>query len=175
MPVKHLPMATASPQVKPKKRLPDWFRTRLPNGEQQAVFNTTKAAVKDNKLHTKRVDPTNPFPVSLSDNDDDNNYYYYSKRFAHSAGPLTLRVQALPEGSFLCAKTVSKWCPKTAKMDPAATVIHSKLRNGTKWRQGVVFVNVCRPFWSFLGTQKDSENPSRIDFLLKSVFHTYYF
>ena len=52
MPVKHLPMATASPQVKPKKRLPDWFRTRLPNGEQQAVFNTTKAAVKDNKLHT---------------------------------------------------------------------------------------------------------------------------
>ena len=52
MPVKHLPMATASPQVKPKKRLPDWFRTRLPNGEQQAIFNTTKAAVKDNKLHT---------------------------------------------------------------------------------------------------------------------------
>ena len=31
-----------------------------------------------------------------------------SKRFAHSAGPLTLRVQAQPVSSFLCAKTVSK-------------------------------------------------------------------
>ena len=98
-----------------------------------------------------------------------------SKRFAHSAGPLTLRVQALPEGSFLCAKTVSKWCPETAKMDPAAKVMHSKLQNGTKWRQGVVFVNVPRPFWSFLGTQRDSENPSRIDFLLKSACKAYYF
>ena len=99
----------------------------------------------------------------------------YSKRFAHSAGPLTLRVQALPEGSFSCAKTVSKLCPEIAKMDPAAKVMHSKLQNGTKWRQGVVFVNVPRPFWSFLGTQRDSENPSRIDFLLKSAFQTYYF
>ena len=29
-----------------------------------------------------------------------------SKRFAHSAGPLTLRVQALPAGSFECANIV---------------------------------------------------------------------
>ena len=93
-------------------------------------------------------------------------------RYAHSAGPLTLRVQALPEGSLLCAKTVSKWCPKTAKMDPAANVMHSKLQNGTKWRQGVVFADVPRPFSSFLGTRRDSENPSRIDFLLKSAFQT---
>ena len=35
-----------------KQRLPKWFKTRLPSGEQQAIFNTTKTAVKDNKLHT---------------------------------------------------------------------------------------------------------------------------
>ena len=98
-----------------------------------------------------------------------------SKRFAHSAGPLTLRVQALPVSSFLCAKTVSKWCPKRAKMEPAAKVMHSKLQNGTKSHQGVVFANVPRPFWSFLGIHRESENPSRIDFLLKSAFQTYYF
>ena len=53
--------------------------------------------------------------------------------------------------------------------------MHSKLQNGTKWRQGVVFVELPRPFWSSLGTQRDPENPSRIDFLLKSAFQTYYF
>ena len=38
---------------KPKReRLPEWFRTSLPNGKQQAIFNETKAAVADNKLHT---------------------------------------------------------------------------------------------------------------------------
>ena len=100
---------------------------------------------------------------------------FYSKRFAHSAGPLTLRVQALPEGSLLCAQTVSKWCPKTAKMDPATNVMHSKLQTCTKWRQGVVFIELPRPFWSFLGTQRDPENLSRIDFLLKSAIQTYYF
>ena len=88
-------------------------------------------------------------------------------RFAHSAGPLTLRVQSLPVGSFSCAKTVSKWCPKGAKIEPAVKVMHSRLQNGTKSRQGVVFANVARPFWSFPGTQRDSENPSRIDFSLK--------
>jgi lipoic acid synthetase len=35
-----------------QRRLPKWFKTRLPSGEQQAIFNTTKTAVKDNKLHT---------------------------------------------------------------------------------------------------------------------------
>ncbi|MDA0715594.1 MAG: lipoyl synthase [archaeon] len=35
-----------------KPRLPEWFRTKLPSGEQQQIFNQTKAAVKDNKLHT---------------------------------------------------------------------------------------------------------------------------
>ena len=69
-----------------------------------------------------------------------------SKRFAHSAGPLTPRVQAQPVGSFLCAKTVSKWCPKRAKMEPASKVMHSKLQNGNKSRQGVVFVKLPRPF-----------------------------
>lgn len=33
-------------------RLPKWFKTRLPSGEQQAIFNATKTAVKDNKLNT---------------------------------------------------------------------------------------------------------------------------
>ena len=74
-----------------------------------------------------------------------------SKRFAHSAGPLTLRVQALPVSSFVCAKTVSKWCPKRAKMEPAAKVMHSKLQNGTKLRQGVVFPDLPRPFGASRG------------------------
>ena len=48
---RHLPMATDKPVQKPKKRLPAWFRTKLPTGEQR-MFNDTKASVKDNKLHT---------------------------------------------------------------------------------------------------------------------------
>ena len=35
-----------------QKRLPSWFRTKLPSGTQQAVFNDTMDAVKDNQLHT---------------------------------------------------------------------------------------------------------------------------
>ena len=53
---KQLPMARKTPPAlrpKPKReRLPDWFRTTLPSGEQQALFNKTKAAVQDNALHT---------------------------------------------------------------------------------------------------------------------------
>ena len=49
---RHLPMAGEKPVSKAKSRLPPWFRTRLPNGEQQQIFNDTKASVKDNKLHT---------------------------------------------------------------------------------------------------------------------------
>lgn len=49
---RHLQMADAKPKIKPSRRLPDWFRTRLPNGEQQQIFKKTKASVKDNKLHT---------------------------------------------------------------------------------------------------------------------------
>ena len=49
---RHLPMASEKPVSKAKSRLPPWFRTRLPNGEQQQIFNDTKASVKDNKLHT---------------------------------------------------------------------------------------------------------------------------
>ena len=53
---KQLPMASeTSPPKRPKpkrERLPSWFRTTLPSGEQQAVFNKTKSAVKDNTLHT---------------------------------------------------------------------------------------------------------------------------
>ena len=49
---KPLRMATQTKPRSPSRRLPVWFRTSLPSGEQQATFNTTKAAVKDNKLHT---------------------------------------------------------------------------------------------------------------------------
>lgn len=49
---KQLPIATSATPKSPARRLPDWFRTSLPTGEQQAVFNSTKTAVKDNKLHT---------------------------------------------------------------------------------------------------------------------------
>ncbi len=49
---RQLPMAENSSHQKPTKRLPSWFRTRLPSGEQQQLFNKTKASVKDNKLHT---------------------------------------------------------------------------------------------------------------------------
>ena len=56
MPGKPLPMAKQLPPAlrpKPKReRLPPWFKTALPSGEQQAIFNSTKAAVKDNTLHT---------------------------------------------------------------------------------------------------------------------------
>ena len=53
---KQLPMASRTPPAlrpKPKReRLPSWFRTTLPSGDDQALFNKTKAAVKDNALHT---------------------------------------------------------------------------------------------------------------------------
>ena len=49
---RQLPMASATTPAAPKRRLPEWFRTSLPSGAQQAVFNSTKAAVKDNQLHT---------------------------------------------------------------------------------------------------------------------------
>ena len=53
---KQLTMATSSSaSSRPKKkreRLPSWFKTTLPNGKQQAIFNETKSAVKDNALHT---------------------------------------------------------------------------------------------------------------------------
>ena len=49
---KPLPMAATAEPRSPSRRLPDWFRTSLPSGEEQATFNATKAAVKDNKLHT---------------------------------------------------------------------------------------------------------------------------
>ncbi len=52
MTIRHLPMADNKSANKPKRRLPSWFRTRLPTGEQQRLFNETKASVKDNKLHT---------------------------------------------------------------------------------------------------------------------------
>ena len=45
-------MAKKSPKNKTRKRLPSWFKTTLPNGEQQRVYNDTKSSVKDNKLHT---------------------------------------------------------------------------------------------------------------------------
>ena len=41
-----------SPNKVPKKRLPSWFDIKLPNGKQQAIFNETKASVKNNKLNT---------------------------------------------------------------------------------------------------------------------------
>ncbi len=49
---KPLPMAGQSAPSTPARRLPDWFRTTLPTGDQQAIFNATKSAVKDNHLHT---------------------------------------------------------------------------------------------------------------------------
>jgi lipoic acid synthetase len=53
---KQLPMASKTPpalRAKPKReRLPSWFKTSLPSGKEQALFNKTKAAVKDNALHT---------------------------------------------------------------------------------------------------------------------------
>lgn len=35
-----------------RRRLPPWFRTTLPTGEAQRTFETTLAAVHDNRLHT---------------------------------------------------------------------------------------------------------------------------
>ena len=49
---KQLPMAANNVDSKKRKRLPSWFKTTLPSGTQQAIFNETKAAVKENKLHT---------------------------------------------------------------------------------------------------------------------------
>ena len=39
-------------QKQSRSRLPPWFRTKLPSGAQQAMFNDTMDAVKDNQLHT---------------------------------------------------------------------------------------------------------------------------
>ncbi len=36
----------------PRPRLPEWFRTTLPSGDAMEAFRATKAAVKDNALHT---------------------------------------------------------------------------------------------------------------------------
>ena len=47
--------ARMSPEMRRKterKRLPEWFRTTLPIGEEQFLFNETKARVKENNLHT---------------------------------------------------------------------------------------------------------------------------
>lgn len=49
---KQLPMAGDKADSKKRKRLPSWFKTTLPSGSQQEIFNETKAAVKNNKLHT---------------------------------------------------------------------------------------------------------------------------
>ena len=49
---KSLPIAPSTPNVQQRTRLPEWFKTSLPNGAQQRIFNETKAAVKNNKLHT---------------------------------------------------------------------------------------------------------------------------
>ena len=49
---KQLPMAGNKADSKKRKRLPSWFKTTLPSGPQQEIFNETKAAVKNNKLHT---------------------------------------------------------------------------------------------------------------------------
>ena len=46
---KNLKMAS---QKTTRPRLPPWFRTKLPSGTQQAMFNDTMDAVKDNQLHT---------------------------------------------------------------------------------------------------------------------------
>ena len=46
---KNLKMAS---QKTARPRLPSWFRTKLPSGSQQAIFNDTMDAVKDNQLHT---------------------------------------------------------------------------------------------------------------------------
>ncbi len=49
-------MATGRPLTMasdtPRPRLPVWFRTTLPSGEAMESFRATKAAVKDNALHT---------------------------------------------------------------------------------------------------------------------------
>lgn len=44
------PLTMASDASRP--RLPAWFRTTLPSGEAMEAFRATKAAVKDNALHT---------------------------------------------------------------------------------------------------------------------------
>ena len=46
---RNLKLASQQP---PRPRLPPWFRTKLPSGAQQALFNDTMDAVKDNQLHT---------------------------------------------------------------------------------------------------------------------------
>ena len=50
--VRTLKMAQADSPKPRSRRLPDWFRTSLPSGEQQKIFLDTKASVKDNMLHT---------------------------------------------------------------------------------------------------------------------------
>ena len=57
---KQLPMASSDTKPAAKRRLPDWFRTSLPSGAQQAAFNSTKAAVKDNMLHGVWPVPKHP-------------------------------------------------------------------------------------------------------------------
>ena len=49
---KPLPVISKNTTSPSARRLPEWFRTSLPTGAQQAKFNETKSAVKDNLLHT---------------------------------------------------------------------------------------------------------------------------
>lgn len=45
--------AVRMPRPRPaRKRLPNWFRTTLPSGPQQAIFNSTRDAVSEHSLHT---------------------------------------------------------------------------------------------------------------------------
>ena len=43
-----------------RKRLPKWFKTSLPIGKSQSVYNSTMASVKDNDLNTVCVEARCP-------------------------------------------------------------------------------------------------------------------
>tara|TARA_B100000214_G_scaffold375273_1_gene360926 strand:+ start:959 stop:2023 length:1065 start_codon:yes stop_codon:yes gene_type:complete len=46
--------------TKERKRLPKWFKTSLPIGKSQSIYNTTMASVKDNDLNTVCVEARCP-------------------------------------------------------------------------------------------------------------------
>ena len=81
----------------------------------------------------------------------------------------------VPESKQNGVKIILKWCPKGVEMEPAAKVMLAKLQNCTKSRQGAVFPNDARPFWTFPGTRRDSQNPLRIDFSLKNQVPNVFF
>ena len=81
----------------------------------------------------------------------------------------------MPESKQNGVKIVLKWCLKGVEMEPAAKVMLAKLQNCTKSREGAVFVNVARPFWTFPGTRRDSQNPLRIDLSLKNQVPNVFF